>query len=683
MMGGSSFVSPVSTVFRSADANLEALGGRGPAAEYKELLQSFFSGTQKWLAPPPSLSPFLLARAGFECTDTGVIQCPLCREKWTWRKGRVRQVPPSSCSTEKRGEEKNRSSETNGQASSCPERKRCRENGDAEPEKPLRSAFSSRARQADGKARRRGSSDAIQDSTDEDEDSEMIDAVALSFVHSECCPRRGTFISLFDVGLAGAAVMPVTLVQNERSRLEALYDRLVEKARQPFLPLISLRSALGYLSSLILSQAECLSALRKGGFLDLDRSGTLSRTSESAEQMLNSPRVHTAPLDQNAVFASEASTTQHKEHTSLSLLLQLLILLFHPCFANLSVHTVNTNTQAAVLTEIIRSGEAREENEQRKNVQWHQETDSAAISLGTMLGSASAFFPTESCVEKAHKFLRSLSDSKECGKKLSLENILSCVLVDPLKVLALFGWEVGPKSAGRDAGCRSRRGKLCSFKDGGRAMDSEEGASVSTSLKTPRDGEEGKAGAETPTERLQNYAAEHESVVECRYCLRTVELSQFRQYAVQEETRFLRDRQKGWMHVCSEYTQFYCQALEHTAATATLNRRDGESVSGEDERGRGSSVSCDEVTDIVLGTYLPSPRLEGREPGVFDPVLDHRLHCPYISGAVYGGQAVVERVIHALVSLQISGFEQAREREELRKEAAQAWSWRKKLEPRK
>nr|CEL66672.1 TPA: hypothetical protein BN1204_024825 [Neospora caninum Liverpool] len=695
MTGTSPPVSPVNDALQvGKDANVEKLGRKGPAAEYRELLLSFYSETQKWFAPPPSLSPFLLARAGFACTDTGVIQCPLCGEKWTWRKRRVRRDPPSTCSTAEHEGGNPSFSETKEQIPPCTGRRTLRK-GCVEREDAVRPCSSRTSRGENAQYRRRDSSNDMHELADEEEDSEMIDAVALSFVHSECCPRRGIFISLFDVDLAGLAVMPLTLVQDERSRLKTLRDCLGEKARQG-LPLISLRSALGYLSSLILSKAECLRALRENPkFLDLD-TRPLSLASDSAEQTRSSSTriLATKEQRQESEGSSEASSAHHSaKNTPLSLLLQLLILLFRPCLTNPSVPNGDPNTDAAVLTEIILSGRARGEAEQRKRVRVQQENGSVALSLATAPRSVCVFFPAEGSLdslETARKFLQSLSHSEASGEnKLSLADILGCVVVDPLKVLALFGWGAVSKSTGEDAEFREKTEKSFSLlQNEGRVLESKSGAMSTCPEKSSEDLEQ---KSEEATEPEQNDALleQKDVAVECRYCLRRVALGQFRQYAVQSENcsrqasqgeRSMRERMQQWMQVCAEYSQFYCQAWDSKAVAPTSRRRAGEfSLS---EEGKKESGVCEGKTDFVLGTYLPAPRV-GREPSVFDPVLEHRLHCPYISGAVYGGQAVVERVISALLPLQIRGFEQARAREELRKEAMDAWSWRKNLETRK
>lgn len=202
------------------------------AAAYQKLLLSYFP-VERWYSPPPSLSPFLLARAGFKCIDTGVIECPLCGVKWKWRqmvqysqrqaqgRKRLRVSGDETDSLDKpsqfKKKEKTSKLPTPGEDTSLASE-------DVTKEGSSSSSSSRRVVETSGgKDCEKDTLNATGKENEEEEGDEQVgdglkDAVALSFLHAEYCPRKGTFIPLSDVGLSGPSVMPLTLIENWERR---------------------------------------------------------------------------------------------------------------------------------------------------------------------------------------------------------------------------------------------------------------------------------------------------------------------------------------------------------------------------------------------------------------------------------------------------------------------------------
>ncbi|PFH37775.1 hypothetical protein BESB_001170 [Besnoitia besnoiti] len=676
---------------------LEKLSSKSPAVEYRDLLRSYFSDSQRWLAPPPSLSPFLLARAGFQCADTRVIRCPLCGAQWTWRKRKARAVPPASRLQGEHLQQRGHalSSENGEQGDSSDGTKKLRRNDrssaayDSDLPRAASAARSSKNATRGAPPPPCAPFEEGEEVDEEEDENDVLDAVALSFLHSECCPRRASFISLFDVDLAGPWVLPLALVNKWKERTDALQDCLVSGKHEVSLPLVSLRSAIGYLSSLLLTKSQCLAVLTEGrGILDpVEIDGVSSLTSDSTAAASTSER-----QKETASSSSTVSPNKGGEASSLSLLLQLIVLLFHPCFSSVVSSSAPVGGQAMQVADLTGVLASRQPVEKPAHPGL-EEPDLLKSGARGMAASAPAHFSLESCRGQLKSFLQRLSvhGSTPSDGKLSLEDILRCVMVDPFEVLALFGWSpereasaprptaqtVQPRSSAR-VRVEAQASGSAEDASGPRACQNEEGVS-----REAQGLDEGAA----KKQHSQSVSGERrmDCEVECTYCLRKVQLRMFRQCVVtagsqppsaadgEAEEKAHRGSESSaplWKDACSTYTQAYCETVLRSQ-TRPAPASAGVSA---------AIITCDGESDFVLGVYLPSPRVAGREPGVFDPVRAHRLHCPYISSAVYGGPAVVEKVISALLPLRIRGFEQASAREELRKEAMRAWRWRNKLE---
>lgn len=227
-LDGSSFSTRATPVTRRR--SLETLPDvESDASAYHNLLLSF--PVRKWYAPPPSLSPFLLARAGFKCTNTGVIECPLCGAKWKWRQmvqhsqgNSERAKRPRSSHDGERSESEEQSQVSLQHLERTGERATTLEGTPSvalhvTAGKELSSSSSSGQMTGGVRSEKDSSPGTPTESEDEQQVGEGLNnAVALSFLHADYCPRKGTFIPLCDVGLSGPSVMPLTLIRKWERR---------------------------------------------------------------------------------------------------------------------------------------------------------------------------------------------------------------------------------------------------------------------------------------------------------------------------------------------------------------------------------------------------------------------------------------------------------------------------------
>ncbi|PHJ24586.1 c3hc zinc finger-like protein [Cystoisospora suis] len=714
----------VLTTLRTRKQSLEPLPEvESDAAAYRKLLLSYFPA-ERWYSPPPSLSPFLLARAGFKCIDAGVIECPLCGVRWKWRQmvqysqtqthggKRLRLAGDETNSADKpsqlRKKEKTSQLPTTGESTSLASE-------DVTKERSSSSSSRRFVETSGGKDCEKDSLNATGKENNEEEEEQvgdgLKDAVALSFLHADYCPRKGTFIPLSDVGLSGPSVMPLTLIENWERRYQGL--RIHFSPGGGGLPLISLRSAIGYLSDLIFSQSRSIEALahlrasaatggakgdeaacdfpvhellwpcerskEKTGVSDGATGRTAgkdsSRTAKDLDGKISTSQEHQSTghsargTDQSSPY-SHSSDPSEDSCSRVKTLMYLLLLLLHPSFAPESVETNTFRTLNSIeagesmakkgeTESILSAGEGEDVAGKEGGItspalrKRNEQQDEGSAQVG---GENPPVSQTNcsSCVRELVSQVRKFADAASCPssttRTLSLRNVLELVPVDPLRILALFGWEA----------------VLC-----GDEVEKKE--RVKGSPSSPGD-----------------------TVLQCTYCLREVGLKKLFHFTF-EAGKALSSRGKKqaelppsgspetdsgekensassligaklWSDVCYKYVHYYCDKVYgHVNAMHDV-------VRGDDVQTTKPSSSDTEGTEFICGYFMPAPGVA--ETGIFSAVHSHRLHCPYISDAVYRHPCVLEELIMALLPSRLKALERAAVEEQLNEDAKRAWKRR-------
>lgn len=491
------------------------------------------------------------------------------------------------------------------------------------------------------------------------------------------------------------------------------------------LPLISIRSAVGYLSKLIFSQSKSLEALAHPG-CSSSSGGEGNKTGsdfplrellwpheEAAER---SPAVegktHITTRRESSSTATGESENAHSHKSSegsidsrdqaspflhppaLSddsrsrtvTLMYLLLLLLHPSFAPESVET-DTFEQ---LESMERSGSTAEKDKMA-HVTFPDDSEvimgkeganpqvaATAARHGKLQGENNTSagigwsFASQSndtvSLRELVPAIRDFADSAtspSAAQKLSIKNIFGLVPVDPMRILALFGWEV---FFGKEA-------EKCETSNG-LASDS---APVGEPRKT-------RSVGNSPATELAPTASG--TVLQCTYCLRKVELEKLRHFTSPTEAHGPSDHKEKdkraqlacsktdtdgwsgsptntWVEECYKYCQYYCEEVYQRAEAEHDGPREDKQQTDEEPSADIGSM------EFICGFFMPAPGVP--EPRIFNPVHSHRLHCPYTSDAVYKHPCVLEELISALLPCRLRALERAAAEEQLAEETKRAW----------
>lgn len=474
------------------------------------------------------------------------------------------------------------------------------------------------------------------------------------------------------------------------------------------LPLVSLRGAIGYLSDLIFSHSKSIEALARlraslasGGegdeascdfpvhellwscerskekalVLDGEADSTASKGSASKDLdgKISTPQKHKSSgddprgTDQSSPYSHSADLSEDS-CSRVKTLMYLLLLLLHPSFAPESVETntfqklnsieAGESMAKKAETEGVLSAGDRKDVVGKEGVVTSPAPRSDSEPQGEdskLVGGKKPFGCHPDCgicVKELVSEVRKFADAASCPSTaltLSLRNVLELVPVDPLRVLALFGWEATPR---RDETEKKERTK------------------------------------ESPS-------SPGDTVLQCTYCLREVGLKKLFYFTSEaerdsssrgkkkagmppsdspetdtgeEENSASRLDTKLWTDLCYKYVQYYCDKVYgHVSAVHDALR-------GHDVQTTTAASPDTDGTEFICGYFMPAPAVA--ETGIFSPVHSHRLHCPYISDAVYRHPCVLEELIMALLPSRLKALGRAAVEEQLNEDAKRAWKRR-------